>query len=40
MNHNNDAKNVIGIIIAVLSGIALVAEAIQDYEDSKGSDEN
>ena len=40
MDNNNDAKNVIGIITAVLSGIALVAEAFQNYEDNKSSDEN
>ena len=39
MEDNNNTRDVIGIMIAVLSGIALVFDAVQRYEDSKKSDE-
>lgn len=39
MEDKNSTRDVLGIMIAVLSGFALVAEAVQRYEDSKKSDE-
>lgn len=38
MDDNNNGKDILGIMIAVLSGIALVAEAVQHYEDNNRSD--
>ena len=39
MDDTNNVKEIFGIMIAVLSGIALVAEAVQHYEDNNRSDE-